>query len=91
LANTQPCIAEILDSAEIHTDHLSEAYYQPNVWIYCIINLAHHQNIKYIGQTGMHRRKILDRNKPWQELERAPLQRIVRRKKSEIRAAFTDT
>jgi len=44
--------------------------------IYSIINLKHHQNKVYIGQTGMHRRKVLDRKRSWQDLERAPLQRM---------------
>jgi len=76
LARAHHSIAEILNTTEIRPAELSKAYYQPSGWIYCIINIAHHQKIKYIGQHGMHRRKIWDRNKLWQELERTPLQRF---------------
>jgi len=70
-----PNIAKLIDLAELKPEVLSNTYLQEGSYIYALINLLDHQNITYIGQTGMHRRKVLDRKKLWTDLERAPMQR----------------
>jgi len=71
-----PCIQRLINQSEINATHLGEAYYTSFAWIYCIFNIDRNIHKVYIGQTGMKRRKRLDRNRSWQDLERAPLQRM---------------
>jgi len=69
-------LTRILDTTEIDIHSLDEAYYTKNAWIYNVINIEDFSSMSYIGQTGMHRQRIRDRHRSWQELERAPLQRL---------------
>jgi len=72
---SHPNIAKILNLSEIRADELSNTYLQKGAYIYAIFNYLHNQNITYIGQTGMYRKKT-NKMKKWQDLERAPLQRM---------------
>jgi len=73
---SHPNIAKLLDLSELKDNIHSSTYFLKGAYIYGIFHFMSKQSCTYIGQTGMQRRKRLDRNKLWQDLEHAPLQRM---------------
>jgi len=83
--NSHPNIARLIDLSEIKSKCLGNTYLKKGAYIYGIFNFTSHESRTYIGQTGM-RRRLTDKRKRWQDMERAPLQRM----REHIQAALSN-